>query len=93
MTLGLEFYRISLMLDTDRDGVGEFDIVVKPPPAVAGLLQALEGSVVAADEATRAAMSARREVAELLRAEGFPLRDVGRLIGVSHQRVSQLPAG
>jgi len=57
------------------------------------LLGALEASVAAADEASRAALAARREIAELLRAEGLPLRDVGVLIGVSHQRVSQLLAG
>ena len=36
--------------------------------------------------------AARREVAQLLREEGFPIRDVGELIGVSHQRVSQILA-
>ncbi len=46
----------------------------------------------AGSEAARVAAATRREVAELLRAEGLPLRDVGALIGVSHQRVSQLLA-
>ena len=32
------------------------------------------------------------EVAQLLREEGLPIRDVGELIGVSHQRVSQILA-
>ncbi len=83
---------ISLMLDVDEDDVGDLDVVVTPPARVADLLGALEASVAAADEATRAAVAARREIAELLRAEGLPLRDVGELIGVSHQRVSQLLA-
>lgn len=83
---------ISLMLDIDENDVGALDIVVTPPARAAELLRALEVSVAAADEATRLAAATRREVAELLRAEGLPLRDVGELIGVSHQRVSQLLA-
>jgi predicted RNase H-like HicB family nuclease len=83
---------ISLMLDIDEDDVGALDIIVTPPARAAELLRALEVSVAAADEATRVAVATRREVAELLRAEGLPLRDVGELIGVSHQRVSQLLA-
>ena len=39
-----------------------------------------------------AAAAARREAAQLLREEGLPIRDVGVLIGVSHQRVSQILA-
>ena len=81
---------ISLMLDVDEDDVGDLDVVVTPPARVADLLGALEASVAAADEATRTAVATRREIAELLRAEGLPLRDVGELIGVSHQRLSQL---
>lgn len=84
---------ISLMLDIGEDNIGGLDIAVTPPAQAADLLEALEVSLATADEATRAAVAARREVAELLRAEGLPLRDVGELIGVSHQRVSQLLAG
>lgn len=83
---------ISLMLDIDENDVGVLDIIVTPPARAAELLRSLEVSVAAADEATRVAAATRREVAEVLRAEGLPLRDVGELIGVSHQRVSQLLA-
>jgi predicted RNase H-like HicB family nuclease len=83
---------ISLMMDVDEDDVGDLDVAVTPPARVADLLEALEESVAAADEATRSAVAVRREIAELLRAEGLPMRDVGELIGVSHQRVSQLLA-
>jgi predicted RNase H-like HicB family nuclease len=83
---------ISLMLDVDAGDVGALDIIVTPPPIVANLLGALEELTAVAEEATRAAAATRREVVELLRAEGLPLRDVGALIGVSHQRVSQLLA-
>ncbi len=84
---------ISLMLELEEDDdVGPLDVVVTPPVGVADLLEALQESTVAADKAVRVAAATRREVAELLRAEGLPLRDVGVLIGVSHQRVSQLLA-
>ena len=83
---------ISLMLNVDESEIGALDVVVTPPAGVADLLDALQESTVAADEAARLAAATRREVAELLRAEGLPLRDVGVLIGVSHQRVSQLLA-
>ena len=81
---------ISLMLMIDVDDVGVLDVVVTPPPAVTSVLEALETSVATADEAARAAFDLRREAVEMLRAEGLPLRDVGALIGVSHQRVSQI---
>ena len=83
---------IALMLDIDEGDVCSLDVVVTPPERVADLLTTLEDSVSAADEATRTAMSVQREVAELLRAEGLPMRDVGEFLGVSHQRVSQLLA-
>ncbi|RLE19322.1 MAG: hypothetical protein DRJ50_12315 [Actinobacteria bacterium] len=81
---------ISLMLNVDEGEIGALDVVVTPPPDVAGLLETLQASVTAADEAVRAAVDLRREAVEMLRAEGLPLRDVGALIGVSHQRVSQI---
>ena len=83
---------IALMLDIDEGDVGSLDVVVTPPERVADLLATLEHSVAVADEATRTALVVRREIAELLRAEGLPMRDVGELLGVSHQRVSQLLA-
>jgi DNA-binding CsgD family transcriptional regulator len=35
---------------------------------------------------------ANREAAELLARSGLPVRDIGRLLGISHQRVQQLLA-
>ena len=81
---------ISLMLMIDEGDVGALDVIVTPPPETAGLLETLQASVTAADEAVRAAVDLRREAVEVLRAKGLPLRDVGALIGVSHQRVSQI---
>jgi predicted RNase H-like HicB family nuclease len=81
---------ISLMLEIEESNVGTLDVIVTPPPGVAELLETLEASGVAADEATRTAVDTRRETVEMLRADGFPLRDIGALIGLSHQRVSQI---
>ena len=76
----------------DEAKVGSFEVDVTPPATVVELLKRLEDFVATANEATDAAAAARREAAQLLRKEGLPIRDVGELIGVSHQRVSQILA-
>ena len=83
---------IALMLDTDESDVVELDIVVTPAPYVADLVDRANAAVTAAEEANEAATAARYEAAKKLQAEGLPLRDVGRLLGISHQRVSQILA-
>jgi hypothetical protein len=80
------------MLDVDEDEVGDIELHVTPPAAAKELLDALRAVSVAADEAATEAARLRRQVAEALRDEGLPMRDVGEFIGVSHQRVSQLLA-
>ncbi len=84
---------IAMMLDIETDEVGRIDVDVVPPAHVAGLLNTMQDALATAGAATEAAASARREAARLLREDGLPVRDVGRLIGVSHQRVSQILAG
>ena len=83
---------IALMLDIDEADVGDIEVVVTPPANVADALERLRAFMATATEATEAAAEARHEVAKLLRDEGLPMRDVGELIGVSHQRVSQILA-
>ncbi|MDP3983447.1 MAG: type II toxin-antitoxin system HicB family antitoxin [Acidimicrobiia bacterium] len=83
---------IALMLDIDEADVGELDIDVEPPARVVDLLEALKRSEVQAEEARKTLAETRRRAAEELRAEGLPLRDVGELLGVTHQRVSQILA-
>ena len=83
---------IATMLDIDLATVGSLEVDVTPPAPVVELLKRLEDFVATANEATDAAAAARREAAQLLREEGLPIRDVGELIGVSHQRVSQILA-
>lgn len=83
---------IAMMLDINEADVGDIEVVVTPPADVVDLLEKLKASEATATEATEAAVEARRQVAKLLRDEGLPMRDVGKLIGVSHQRVSQILA-
>ena len=83
---------IALMLDIDETDVGALDIEVEPPSSVVDLLAALRQSERAAEDARRAVAAAQRRAVDELRAAGLPMRDVGRLLGVSHQRVSQILA-
>lgn len=83
---------IAMMLDIEESEVGNIDVQVQPPQEVAGLLDELHHSVSVAEEASATAARARREAAKLLRDAGFPMRDIGQLLGVSHQRVSQILA-
>lgn len=84
---------IALMMAVDEREVGDLDVHVEPPAAFRDLLAALEESVAAATDAKTTEIETRREVVEKLRQAGLPTRDVGALIGVSHQRVSQILAG
>ena len=83
---------IAMMLDIAEVDVGSLEVDVTPPGTAVEVLKRLEDFVATANEATDAATAARREAAQLLREEGLPIRDVGELIGVSHQRVSQILA-
>ena len=82
---------ISLWLEVAPDS---FDIVVKEV-----LDPSTEASIRAADRARRTAADAQHEAsitlrsaARLLREQGLPQRDIGRLLKLSHQRVAQLLA-
>jgi predicted RNase H-like HicB family nuclease len=83
---------IALMLGINEADVGDLDINVKPPPRVVDLLETLRRSEVQAEQARKTLTETQRRAAEQLRAEGLPLRDVGALLGVTHQRVSQILA-
>jgi len=81
---------IALMLDADDSEVGTIDVTVVAPPEIAELVQTVEQAEHTARDAVEAAASARKEAAQTLLDQGYPMRDIGRLIGISHQRVSQI---
>ncbi len=57
---------------------------------LSSLLDELHRSMSIADEASAAAAKARHDAARLLSDSGLPMRDIGELLGISHQRVSQI---
>lgn len=81
---------IAMMLDIEETAVGTIEVHVTPPATAVDLLESLRKTMAVAEEAEAEAARLRMEAALLLRAEGLPMRDVGRLMGVSHQRVHQL---
>ena len=83
---------IALMLDVEEDDVAELDVVVVPPESVAAALREMQDSEATATATNERAARLRRQVAQQLRDDGFPVRDIGRLVGISHQRVSQILA-
>jgi DNA-directed RNA polymerase specialized sigma24 family protein len=83
---------IGLATDTPPDDVAELDIRTEPPAEVAGLVSDANAAVDAARLATAHAADARRSAIAALAASGYTTRDIGALLGLSHQRVSQLLA-
>lgn len=69
-----------------------FDIEVAPvlPDAFWEAMRGAEDQRAAAAAANRAAAELNQRAARVLRDEGLTLRDVGHLMGVSHQRAAQL---
>ena len=83
---------IALYLDAPADEIGAIEIDVTPPESVGALLETVRMSTAEAERAITRATEARHEVARTLRNEGLPTRDIGALLGISHQRVSQILA-
>ena len=80
---------IAAMLDVAEDG---FDVVVEPHLAglaADDLAEALEARGSVEQAQTRARVATER-AAQRLHGEGLPMRDIGRLLGISHQRVARL---
>lgn len=69
-----------------------FDIEVTPvlPDAFWEAMRGAEDQRDVAAAANRAAAELNQRAARVLRDEGLTLRDVGHLMGVSHQRAAQL---
>ena len=68
----------------------EVEVTIRMPEPVAAAQEALAEAETKAQESIRAAAECRRRVAMAARNEGFTMREVAKLLGISHQRVSQL---
>ena len=79
-----------MMLDTDTADIGPVRVEAVTTEHVTDLLRSIPAAQDAAAAAGRKIAEARREVAGLLHQEGLPMRDVGWILGISHQRVSQI---
>jgi len=80
---------ISLLLEVPEDDI-DIDLeVILDDDGQAALAMATEARH-AAEQAATAAQQAAQTAARTLHDQGMPLRDVGRIMGVSHQRVHQL---
>lgn len=75
-------------------GVPEDEVQVKVSPAIdpglALLLQHSQEKRVHAEELAREASAGFHKAALLLQHDGFSMRDIGAILGVSHQRAHQL---
>ncbi len=79
---------VALVEDVPADGF-DVDIAVRLGDAQSAVDDAVAARRSA--EAThRAALDATRAAAIALRESGLPLRDIGVLLGLTHQRISQL---
>lgn len=80
---------IALVLDVDP---ASFAVTVVPelPAKVQAIIDEVRAGREAADLACEVASMKAREAARILHEEGMPQRDVGRVLGVPHQRAHQL---
>lgn len=71
------------------------EVTVRPvlPDDIQSAVERLRAEAAEADKAQQRAAEDVRALVSSLRAKGFSVRDVGTVLGVSPQRVSQLSAG
>jgi len=80
---------IAYQLGLTEDGF-DIDVRVIPPPAYLDQMAAAEALRAEADRLALTARRARAEAAQLLARDGLSVRDIGLVMGVSHQRAHQL---
>ncbi len=80
---------IALVLDVPEDS---FDVEVAPilSDDLAPVLEAAVAARAAAEDAERNGREATVTAVRRLRMEGLPVRDIGRLLGVSYQRAAKI---
>ncbi len=84
---------IGLLLDADPDSF-EIDVEVDLPEQVRQRVDAVGRARADADDAAQLATGLTGRTALDLRDQlGLSMRDIGRLLGISHQRVAQLLNG
>ncbi len=80
---------LSLWLDREFTP-DELEVVVHPDAELVGVIEAARRARSRAEEARSEAQSAMRQAVSRAIAAGLPLRDVGRLLGVTHQRAAAI---
>lgn len=80
---------ISLLLDIPVDDI-DVDLEVHLDPGGQAALTVATAARQTAERAAATAQQAARDAARLLSNAGLPMRDVGAIMGISHQRVHQL---
>lgn len=86
-----EMVRDLIAIHTDSDP-GSFDVAVEYvlPAKVVEARSEADRLRRVAEESNAAAAAKSREAANLLRSQGLTVRDIGAVLGVSHQRAQQL---
>ncbi|MGH3546489.1 MAG: hypothetical protein ACRDPW_11290 [Mycobacteriales bacterium] len=82
---------ISLMLEVPEDSFG-VEIDVQLPTDELAELRALKAAQAKAVAAQAESSERARTMVARMRAEGLTIRDIGQVVGLSYQRVSQLAA-
>jgi predicted RNase H-like HicB family nuclease len=80
---------IALWFEVPEDSF-DLDIRVELPPKVRGVVDAVDTARASSVAAQRQESEALRAAADAMLGSGLTMRDAGRLLGVSHQRIAQL---
>jgi predicted RNase H-like HicB family nuclease len=81
---------IDLMYDRSPD---TYELKLEVDPSIAAIVAELNALQAEADAAAARARDAQQDAVKRLRSRGLPQRDVGQVLGVSHQRVAQITSG
>ncbi|MDP9846372.1 hypothetical protein [Streptosporangium lutulentum] len=80
---------IALMLEIDESEVGDIDVILADAE-LAEELAATQQAREAAERQREEAGRRTRQIAQRMRARGYSQRDIGVLLGISHQAVGKL---